>query len=69
MPRANSTDKFYIYAPQRSGRAKGKRLIGVNHRHSGGVDNITLEDLLNFLHKHEIEPSRVSIPSHYSALV
>ncbi|MES2994701.1 MAG: hypothetical protein V4681_01545 [Patescibacteria group bacterium] len=69
MPRARSTDKFYIRAPLKSGSAKGKRALGTNPGFHGNRDSITLQDLLNFLHKHGIDPSQVSIPRGYMTLV
>ena len=69
MPRAARTDKFYMHAPPKKGREKGKSLIGINHNYVGGVDAITLQDLLDFLKEHDIDPVRVNLPSHYTTLV
>ena len=61
MPRASKKDKFYIYAPSRSGRAKGKRGFGINHRYEGGIEDLNLQDLLDFFREQKIDPSQVRL--------
>ena len=62
---AKKTDKFFIYAAGRSGYYKGKRLMGVNHLYEGGTENLTLQDLIEFLREKNINPSTVVIPSSF----
>lgn len=59
MPRAKKTDKFFIYAPKKSGYRKGKKLLGVNHP----ADGLTIQDLVEFLKEQGIPLSTVSLPS------
>ena len=51
---------FYIYAPKRSGRYRGTRLLGAR------ADNITLQDLLDFLQTHGIKPATVALSGGFS---
>ncbi len=62
MPRALKSDKFLIYAPKKSGYWKGKMLIGVNLSHAGEGNELTVQDLLNFLNEKGVDPSAVKIP-------
>lgn len=54
-------DKFFIYAPVRRGRHKGTRLLGVNLQYEGGVENLCVQDLIDFLKEKEINPSKVPL--------
>jgi hypothetical protein len=63
MPHSGKKDKFFIYAVERKGRYKGTRLMGTNHLYEGGEGNITVQDLIDFLNKHGINPSRVPLRS------
>ena len=65
MPRALSTDKFFHYAPKKSGSRKGRILLGVNHAYAGNKEDISLPDLLDYLGKHNIDPSKVKVPQGY----
>jgi hypothetical protein len=58
MPRGLKTDKFYIYAAKKSGQRKDKMLLGVN---GNDEDNVTLQDLLDFLGEKNISPAKVVI--------
>ena len=62
-------DKFFIYAPVRHGAMKGTRLLGVNHSFKGGANNPSLQDLIDFLKKKEVDLARVEIPSEFKTLV
>lgn len=62
MPRALKSDKFFIYAPTKVGYGKGTRLMGVNHLYKGSIN---LQDLLDFLKKHEIDPARVPVSTNF----
>lgn len=55
MPRAKETDKFFIYATETGGPNKGTRLLGSN---SGSIN---VQDLLDFLKKHGVEPRDVPL--------
>ena len=61
MPRALRSDKFFFYAAKKSGFSKGKILLGVNHLYEGGINNISVQDLIDFLAKNKIDPSKVEI--------
>lgn len=61
MPRALKTDKFFFYTAKKSGHWKGKIMIGVNGLYEGGINNISIQDLIDFLAKNEINPSNVEI--------
>lgn len=61
----NKTDKFYLYAAKKSGYYKGKRLLGVNHSYEGGTENLTLQDLIEFLRERNIYLSAVVLPSSF----
>lgn len=69
MPRALKSDKFFIYAPKRSGYSKGKRLMGVNLTGDKGHKDVNLQDLLDFLKKNEIDPAKVPLPGQFTVLV
>jgi len=60
MPRAKKTDKFFIYAPDRSGPFKGKRFMGINLLYEGG-QKITVQDLCDFLKEMNIDPATVQL--------
>lgn len=59
---SQKADKFFIYAPAKRGRNKGKRLLGVNATYEGGTANLTLQDLAEFLKAKNIELSAVVLP-------
>jgi len=61
MSRATKNDPFFIYAAKANGYWKGKRLIGVNRTYEGDVGQLTLQDLLSFLNKHDVDPADVKI--------
>lgn len=61
MPRTLKSSKFFLYSAKKSGHQKGKMLLGVNHNHKGGTDNINLQDLIDFLGAHNIDPSKVEL--------
>lgn len=61
MPRASIKDKFFIYAPRRSGERKGQVMLGANHQYDGSAGEITLQDLVDFLKKNNLEPANVPI--------
>ena len=67
MPRATKKDKFFIYTAEKSGNFKNKMLLGVNHFYEGDVENINLQDLLDFIKEKNIDPSRVHISSSFSS--
>jgi hypothetical protein len=62
MPRALKTDKFFVYATAKKGHGRGKRLMGANHTHPEGGNNLTVQDLLDFLAIHRIPASDVQLP-------
>ena len=64
MPRTPKTEKFIYYHPRKNGDYKDKILLTVNHSNPNRED-LTLRDLLDYLEKHSIEPSRVKIFSSY----
>jgi hypothetical protein len=55
MPRAKKGDKFFLHSKAKSGHRKGKYLLGSRS------DKATLQELLDFLKKHNIQPSQVEI--------
>ncbi len=57
----NKDKKFVIYAAKRYGRHKGERFMLINDFYEGGTENITVEDLINFLKEHDIDPKRVPL--------
>jgi len=61
MARSKSS-KFFLYAAKKSGYYKGKRLLGINHAYEGGVDSLTVKDLVDFLKDEKIELSNVALP-------
>jgi hypothetical protein len=61
MPR-KKTDKFYLYRVQKSGPYRGRRLLGINQSFEGDTENLTLQDLLQFLEERQIELSTVLLP-------
>ena len=65
MASRKKTEKFFIYAAKKSGRNKGKRLLGVNHLYEGGTDSLTLQDLVDFLKEKDIDLSTVKLPESF----
>jgi hypothetical protein len=65
MPRTQKSSKFFLYTAKKSGHHKGKMLLGTNHEYEGGQENITLQDLIDFLKENKIEPTRVELPGHF----
>ncbi len=61
MPRALKTDKFFLYKPTKSGPRKNSIFVGANDKFEGGVSNVNLQDLIEFLAKNNIDPSDVSM--------
>ncbi len=59
MPRARKTDKFFLYKPTKSGPRKNSIFMGANDSFEGGVNNINLKDLIEFLENNNIDPSDV----------
>jgi hypothetical protein len=66
MPRARKTDKFFLYAAKKSGYWKDKRLLGINYLYTGSVDDLTLQDLLDFLTEKSVSPSAVRLSHTFS---
>jgi hypothetical protein len=60
------TDKFFIYAAPKKGSGKGRRLLGVNYAYEGGAQNVTVQDLMEFLNENKIELSAVVLGSNFS---
>lgn len=67
MPRKKS-EKFFIYAAKKSGRYKGKRLLGVNGAYEGGTEDLTIQDLVDFLRGEKIELTKVALPSSFATV-
>lgn len=63
MAKRKKDNKFYIYAPGKSGYYKGKRLMGVNYAYAGGIENLTVQDLIDFLKEKDVNPANVILPS------
>jgi hypothetical protein len=61
MSQRSKTSKFFIYAAAKSGYLKDRRLLGVNNLRKASTDDITLEDLLDFLKEKGVSPSQVKI--------
>jgi hypothetical protein len=59
------TEKFFIYAAKKSGNYKNKRLLGVNHSYEGGTENLTFQDLVDFLKEKNIDLSTVALQSSF----
>lgn len=68
MPRGKSK-KFFIYADPKRGHLKGKRLMGINHDYEGGVENLTIQDLVDFFNENEISLSYVKLPTNFITTV
>ena len=66
MPHALNTDKFFHYLPRKRGRYKNQILLGVNYKHKG---EINLSDLLDYLKKINVDPSKVKIASDYMTTI
>jgi hypothetical protein len=64
----SKSTKFRIYAAKKSGRLKNKRLLVCNEFYQGG-DNITLQNLIDFLKEKQINPSSVEIRPGFSTAV
>lgn len=60
MPRAKKTDKFFFKLPKKNGYWKNKTLIGVNYSYEG-KEEITFEELNNFLKENKIDPSKIKL--------
>ena len=60
--RAKKSDKFFVYAPKKSGFWKDKRLLGINSSYEGGTDTITIQDLVDFLKEKGIDPAKIVLP-------
>jgi len=69
MPRALKSDKFFFYAAKKNGFSKGKMMLGVNDLYEGGVENISVQDLIDFLAKNKIDPSKVEISASFITYV
>lgn len=69
MPRALKSDKFFMYNARKKGYWKNKILIGVNHLYEGGTNNLSLQDLIDFLKEKNIETSSVPLNSSFSVTV
>lgn len=63
MPRSTKKDKFFYLNPAKKGWRKGKILMGINPNYEGDVDNLTVQDLVDFLKEKNIDPVKVSLPS------
>jgi len=66
MPRVLKSDKFFIYAAEKSGYWKGKRLLGINHSYDGEA-HFTIQDLVDFLKDKKIELSKVLLSDSFIA--
>jgi hypothetical protein len=69
MSCTKKADKFFIYAAKKYGHFKGKRLLGIKHTYKEGSENLTLQDLLDFLKDKDIEPSTVEFPDNFITTV
>lgn len=69
MPRTIKQDMFFLYDAQKSGRSKNKMLLGINNDYEGGTDNISLQDLINFLQEKNIDSSMVQLPNGFTTYV
>jgi hypothetical protein len=65
MAKARSTDKFFVYAARHSGYNIGRRLLGVNPNYNGDIDNLSIEDLVQFLNKNNLDLNKVRLPSNF----
>ena len=63
MPRALRSDKFFVYTAQKSGCFKKKMLLGINSSYKGGAEDISLQDLIDFLEEKKIGISSVKVPA------
>ena len=63
MSKRSKYNKFFIYAPERSGKMKGCRSLGINNRYVNAVAGLTIKDLVDFLKESRIELSDVTLPS------
>lgn len=62
MPRARKLNKFFIHAPKKYGRHKGQRLLGIET-----ADEVSVQDLIDFLKEKGISPSSVPLSSGFMA--
>jgi len=69
MSHTKKSDKFFVYAPKKTGYFKGKRLLGIKHTYKEGAKNLTLQDLLDFLKEKGIEPAEVNFPDNFITTV
>jgi hypothetical protein len=60
MANRRRDQNFFIYAPDKHGKYKGTRLLGVNNCRANRSDTeLSLQDLLDFLKEKEILPDQV----------
>ena len=67
MPRALKTDKFFLYAPRKSGHWKNKGLLGINGSYNGDISDINLKDLIEFLREKGVDPLTVHFHGYFTA--
>ena len=65
MPRATKREMFSILNAKKSGYWKNKMLLSVNGTYEGGTDNLSLQDLLNFLKEKGVDPAKVALHSNF----
>ncbi|PCI20163.1 hypothetical protein COB64_02530 [Candidatus Wolfebacteria bacterium] len=75
MPPTKRIDKFYHYESAHCPALKNKILIGINSYYedkskpSGKQRNPSIQDLLEYLRKHKLDPSKVEIAGTFFAIV
>lgn len=69
MPLAKRTDKFKILNPQRSGPWKNRAFLAVNCLYNGGTENISIQDLIDYLKEKDIDPSSVKVDKSFRTYV
>ncbi len=63
MPRSKKTDKFFLSRTPTGYRNLGTRLIGANGSYEGDLSNLSLQELLDFLKKNDVNPASVGLSS------
>lgn len=63
MPRPSRSDKFFYQVPRRTGARKGQVFFGTNTLRKRDGQEITLQDLFDFMKEKGIDPAKVSLPT------
>lgn len=68
MPRSRVSDKFSVCVPTKDGALKGKYHIGINRNYRRGKGVVTLSNLISFVRRKRLNPSKVQIDKGFGCL-